>query len=414
MKMRFLTLLIVLLAPGLGVGAEVQLAVPLQDGRFSIVDLRNVLRSDLQVPKAIVEQLPDLDFSIDVGGVGGWMMVRALNEALGNGFHLAVDDNTLRISVDTAKLPAGWDQSCEALDRFTRIAAPDATARQARRFGLHLPITIDSKKPMVVLVHGLDGDGDSCRDLAGLLGQEGFQTATFVYPSERPLDENAALLARHMLALREDFPELRIDLVTESMGGLIARKYVEGADYAGGVDRFILIAPPNEGSAWIGSGWILKLIVNAGSWMHDSGWSPSWMVTEGICQESGDLRPESDFLSALNAQPRRSGVRYTVIAGDRPAVYRYEAGLLAIPIAVLDGSISRVWGFRQMEGAMRSERQSLLKRTGESDGPVALDSAKLAGVADFVALHADHIALFKSIDGNPPAAWPVIQNRLAN
>jgi len=29
-------------------------------------------------------------------------------------------------------------------------------------------------------------------------------------------------------------------------------------------------------------------------------------------------------------------------------------------------------------------------------------------------LPVDHIALFKSVDGNPPAAWPVIRDRLFN
>lgn len=138
------------------------------------------------------------------------------------------------------------------------------------------------------------------------------------------------------------------------------------------------------------------------------------MVTEGICQEACDLRPQSSFLFSLNSQPRRSDVRYTIIAGDRPAAYRYEAKLLAIPSVVLGGQISQWWGVRQVEQAIQSERQQLLSRTGASDGPVTLGSARLAGVTDFVAVPADHIALFESVDGRPPAAWPIIHNRLTN
>src|SRR6202034_2335416 len=254
----------------------------------------------------------DLDIAIDIRGLSGLLFVRAVNGALGDGFHLAVDEDALRISIDTDKLPGDWDQSCEALNRFTRIAAPETTARQGRRFGLHLPRVVDSKTPMVVLIHGLDGDGGSCGDLAELLHGDGFQTATFVYPTERPIAENVELFSRHMSALREQFPGLRIDLVSESMGGLIARRYVEGPDYAGGIDHFILIAPPNEGSSWTSAGWILKLIVNAASWKSDPDWSPAWMITEGLCQEARDLRPRSDFLIALNSKPRRSEVRYTI------------------------------------------------------------------------------------------------------
>jgi hypothetical protein len=107
-------------------------------------------------------------------------------------------------------------------------------------------------------------------------------------------------------------------------------------------------------------------------------------------------------------------VRYTIIAGDRPTVYRYEAKILAISGALLGGQISQWWGFRQFEQAIESEQQRLLSRTGASDGPVTLGSATLAGVSDFVAVPADHIALFESIDGRPPAAWPIIHNRLTN
>jgi pimeloyl-ACP methyl ester carboxylesterase len=217
-----------------------------------------------------------------------------------------------------------------------------------------------------------------------------------------------------MLALREEFPDLRIDLVTESMGGLVARRYVEGPGYAGGVDRFILIAPPNEGSNWIGAGWILKLIVNAASWKNDPQWSPAWMITEGICQEAHDLRPQSNFLVGLDSQPRRAGVRYTIIAGKRPAAYRYEAKVLAVAESAIGTQISQWWGFRQACQAMQSEKDRLLSRIGDSDGPVTLESASLDGVSDFVALPVDHIALFESVEGHLPAAWPVIHNRLTN
>ena len=71
-------------------------------------------------------------------------------------------------------------------------------------------------------------------------------------------------------------------------------------------------------------------------------------------------------------------------------------------------------GISASGGAIQSEREQLLSRTGASDGPVTLGSAGLAGVADFVAVPADHIALFESVDGQPPAAWPVIHNRLTN
>jgi len=400
--------------PTAAFAARWDVSVPLQDGRLDIIELRDTLQSALHLSPAAVENLPEFGLTVDLRGASGWLLMRAVNDGLGNAFHLSATNDALNISIDPEKLPRGWQQSCDALNRFTQTATPDATARQIRRFGLHLPQTVDSHAPLVILIHGLDGDCASCADLASLLQRKGYQTATFAYPAERPLEENAELLARHMRALREQFPDVRVDLVTESMGGLIARRYVEGPDYAGGVDRFILIAPPNAGSSWIGAGFILKLIANAGAWKNDPDWSPAWMITEGICQESQDLHPKSDFLQNLNAHPRRPDVRYTIIAGDRPAAYRYEANLLAIPGEFMDGAASQYWGVRQALAAIANQQQRLLSRSGADDGPVTLRSARLAGVADFVAVPADHLALFESVNGQPPAAWPVIEDRLAH
>src|SRR5208282_6815820 len=99
---------------------------------------------------------------------------------------------------------------------------------------------------------------------------------------------------------------------------------------------------------------------------------------EGLCQAAGDLRPDSKFLSRLNDLPRRQGVNYTIIAGDRPVYYRYEANVLALAGNVLGERVSRVWGLRQIKSAVNSGRERLLNRYGESDGPVTLASARLS------------------------------------
>jgi hypothetical protein len=54
----------------------------------------------------------------------------------------------------------------------------------------------------------------------------------------------------------------------------------------------------------------------------------------------------------------------------------------------------------------------LAKQQCDSDGVVPLASAKLAGVADVVQLHADHNTLAMADGGNPPVAWEVIRDRL--
>lgn len=401
-----------LLLPAVCPAAEQEISIPLREGRLSIDQLQQILEEDLDIPPAAIPNLFSLDVELDLRSINGWLLVRGLNGAMGNGFHAVVTDKSLLIQIDPDQWPRDWNQSCDALDRFTEIAAPQALARQNRMFGLHLPRVVDPHRPLVILIHGLDGDCGCCNDLARLLTSDHFQTAMFAYPAERPLAQEAEEFARNMRLLHEQFPSMQIDLVTESMGGLIARKYVEGPEYAGGVDHFIMIAPPNAGSNWTPYAVLLKLIVNGSDWWHDPQWSPAWMITEGICQSANDLRPDSKFLAELNSHPRRPGVRYTIIAGDRPVGYRFAAEALEWSGDLIGDRMAGWRGARQIKSAMDDESNRLLRRKGDDDGPVSLKSARLAGVTDYVAVPADHLALYESIDGQSPSAWPTIQNRL--
>ncbi|HEY1922391.1 MAG TPA: hypothetical protein VGG44_06470 [Tepidisphaeraceae bacterium] len=397
-----LIFLIGLFLPGFCAAGEERVSLPLRDGRLSVAQIQEAIGLE-----------PTWDVGVDLRGINGCTLMRAVNSALGDGFNAAVTGDSLAVRFDAGKLPGDWDQACDALERFAGVEEPDAVARQKARLGLHLPNAVDSHRSLVVLVNGLDGDRGCCSDLAELLNRAGFQTAYFGYRTERPLEESSAVFSREMRLLGERYPTMRIDLVTESMGGLIARKYVEGPEYAGGVDRFILIAPPNGGSTWTPWAFVLKLKVNAWKWGHDPDWSPVWMITEGICQSARELKPDSEFLDELNSQPRRDRVRYTIVAGDRPVKYRMAAEMLDWPGEILGDQVGDWWGFRQIKNAAGAESRRLLSETGDDDGPVSLDSAGLSGVGDFVVLPADHVSLYESIDGETPAAWPVVLDRVS-
>jgi hypothetical protein len=388
-----------------------EIRIPLDNGRVTTGEISRRLAEDLHVPEQVAHRL-NINLSLSVRGISGWLAVQGANSALGDGFHLSVSDDALIVEIDPEKLPRDWSETALTVRKFTEKIAPDATARQRRRFGLLLPSVVDPARPLVIVVHGLDGDACSCVDLCKCLREDGQQAAMFSYPAEQPLNESALFFTSQMKALRETFPTMKTDLVTESMGGLIARKYIEGPEYLGGVDRLILIAPPNQGSNWTGYASLQKICTNFTLWRTDKNWSPSWMITEGLLEAAKDLKPGSVFLKELNALPRRADVRYTIIAGDQPVHDRVESDLLAKSAGWIGGRTANWWGFRQTRAALVREAGSLREKTGSGDGPVKVEQAKLAGVDDFVTVKADHTALFYETDGRAPAAWPVVRERL--
>jgi hypothetical protein len=404
--------LLALLWPALALAEPHEACIPLQDGRISLRQVGDSLSHILHVPQSVLDQLTLPDVAIDMRGIGGWIAVRAVNGALGDGFQVRVGDEALVIWFDPDKLPSDWDSGCDAAARFVEIAAPDATARQNRRFGLLMPAALDARLPLVVLIHGLDGDANSCADLGSLLQQDGHQVAYFSYPADQPLDRSALLLSGCMADLHRNMPGMRIDVVTQSMGGLIARQYIEGPGYVGGIDRLIMIAPPNDGSVWSRLSMLMKLAVNAADCCNDSQWSPAWLITQGVTQAGRDLQPGSKFLVELNSRARRQGVKYTIIAGNLPVGYRLGAQTLALGDRLLGDVVPDSWISRQIGSAFDCQIQRLAEHTGQNDGPVSLQSARLAGVNDFVVVPADHVALYKCVGGRPPASWQAIQHRL--
>ena len=325
---------------------------------------------------------------------------------------MALDWNDCRKAGEAIWNGEDFDRGAEVLGRLGWEIWDRPLAEQQRRWGLLLPARVDAKRPLVVLIHGLDGDEQCCQALGQLLGAEGFQTAIFCYPAEEPISRSGAMLAEHCAALRETFPNLKVEFVTQSMGGLVARDYVEGDDYAGGVDRLIMIAPPNGGSDWAGWSPVNKLIVNWQRWLSDPEWSAVWMLGEGFCQSGRDLKPGSEFLSQLNGRGRRAGVRYTIIAGDQPAGDRVAAEALDAAASALPMALGESWGVGEIRRSALNWAEALREKIGGSDGPVSLGKARLAGVGDVVVLHADHLSLYESVDGAVPAAWPVVRQRL--
>jgi pimeloyl-ACP methyl ester carboxylesterase len=393
-------------------GAEHQVRVPLEDGRLSVATLTQGLARLVHVPALAV----DSDASINLGGLRGMIWVKAFNAALGRGCRIDAEPDALVLSADPQQLPGTIRGVKRAVRLFTAAAAPRATAAQRRTYGLLLPQQLSQSRPLVVLVHGLDCDGSDWGAMAALLQKADYQVAYFRYPNDQPLEQSAAAFTDQMRAVRETFPKLTVDVVTHSMGALVARAYVEGKQYAGGVRHLVLIAPPNHGSPWAILRPILEVHEHYELWRHNPDWHWTWMITDGLGAAGSDLEPGSSFLKGLNDQPRRPGVRYTIIAGSHTPWQQWEARGLQAAQACLPDPIAGLWGIRQCRRQVRQWAKRIVNQNEKNDGVVSIQSAALAGVSDLVILPVDHESLYRAPAGDPssvpPAAWPTLADRL--
>lgn len=408
MKRLAICIGLVLSLPAIAAAVPREQRIPLRQGTLRIHDLNAALCSELHLPSCPAGGEVCLD------SPAGSEFLVAVNACLWSGSQLTLlDDSTAVLRFEGKRV----DSTCEAIRLLSRVyaaeKAPHATAAQARNWGLLLPEHLDPGRPLVVLVHGLDSDRSDCVPMGDLLTQAGHQVAFFSYPGDQAISDSASLLRRQLRSLQSKFPQIRIDIVAHSMGGLVARDYLEGPDYAGGVDRLIMVAPPNAGSGWARLRTLLSIQENYSLRRYQPEWNWTWLVTEGLGEAGTDLLPGSDFLKQLNSRPRRSGVQYTIIAGNKSSVDRVQ-GKLAESASQCIPSFSRNWwGVRSCYSKLQSAADRCATETGDSDGPVSLSATRLAGVSDYVVVPADHVSLYMPVGGNPPAAWAVVRDRLA-
>jgi pimeloyl-ACP methyl ester carboxylesterase len=159
-------------------------------------------------------------------------------------------------------------------------------------FGLKAPRRSTPRKPeqrTVVLVHGYLANRSTLLPLAGYLRWRGFrQVLSFNYRSSEGVERGAIALRDH---LRRHVRGGRIDLVCHSLGGLVARVYLQQLGGARRVDHCITLATPHQGT-------------------YNSYWVAS--------RVGRDLRPDSLLLARLEASRRQaSPVRFlSVVAGS--------------------------------------------------------------------------------------------------
>jgi len=141
----------------------------------------------------------------------------------------------------------------------------------------------------VVLIHGYLSNRSTLLPLAGYLRWRGFsQVLSFDYASSEGVERGAIALRDY---LRRHVRGGRIDLVCHSLGGLVARVYLQQLGGARRVDRCITIGTPHRGT-----------------------YNAYWLAS----RVGRELRPDSALLARLEAsRPGAARVRFlSVIAGS--------------------------------------------------------------------------------------------------
>ncbi len=141
----------------------------------------------------------------------------------------------------------------------------------------------------VVLVHGYLANRSTLFPAAAYLRFRGFkQILSFNYSSSDGVEQAALALREY---LRRSVRGGRIDLVCHSLGGLVARVYIQDLGGARRVDRCITLGTPHRGT-------------------YNSYWLNSRVGRE--------LRPDSPLLSRLHeSRERAAGVRFlSLVAGS--------------------------------------------------------------------------------------------------
>lgn len=191
----------------------------------------------------------------------------------------------------------------------------------------------------VVLLHGYLANRSTLFPLAAYLRLHGIkQILSFNYDSRAGIEQAAVALRDY---LRRQVRGGRIDLVCHSLGGLVARVYIQDLGGARRVDRCITLGTPHRGT------------YNA-YWL----WS---RVGEG-------LRPDSRLLSRLReSRSNAFGVRFlSVVAGSDNLVLPRAFAAYEQEVVVADlGHVSMLFS----PTVLRLVAKHLIEPEGEGLGP---------------------------------------------
>ncbi len=203
-------------------------------------------------------------------------------------------------------------------------AGTEITLTAATSDGATGNATLRIFRPPVLLVHGLWSGSHMWDKMVQRLAADGFTVYTVDYPNvDSPARIAIMEFAGKIQTIRQEYlaqgiNASSVDVIGHSMGGVVARHYIN--QYQGGPDvdinTLITVGTPHRGSPWpqIYYGW-----VNARSNLEMGLLLAQHYLPEGSMGKMGpalvDLMPDSGFLRQLNSQPLNPHVDYYAICG---------------------------------------------------------------------------------------------------
>lgn len=211
----------------------------------------------------------------------------------------------------------------------------------------------DSRDECVILLHGLVRTSASMNRLEEFIAAAGYTVENYSYPSRTKTIEELAteVVPAAAQSCRERGSE-RVNFVTHSMGGILVRYYLEQQPIPD-LQRVVMISPPNQGSE------LVEL----------------WSNVPGYRRLNGPAGYQLG--TGANSLPRRLGLA------------NFEVGVIA--------------------GTNTTNVLFSLMIPGADDGKVSVDSARLDGMADFLAVPEAHSLIMRD-----PAVMQHVVNFLSH
>ncbi len=369
-------------------------------GRVAIADLVAILVE--QIGPRIQITSDTIPGHVGVADLDGQLTLAGLTMLLGPvGVTFHTEPTTLTVRIDRVILGGHMDRLEAALRELLGDRAPVYTLE-------HLPAPLPGGYP-VVLIHGLDSSAEALRGAGSALARDGYDVHLLHYPDDGRVEVTAAALGHLLRGLHADRQQ-RIALVTTSMGGLIARTYVElDADYAGEVSHLIACGPPNNGSKLARFHHLAEIAETFGDMLGDQGLD-GFFVFDGLGQAATDLAPGSLLLTRLNGAKRAPATRYSILAGDGDVLHQGAFAALLLTIEALRQRASA--NERLLLDTLTDIASTAQAVSGpHGDGAVTLASQTLAGVADRVVLPLHHLEYLAG-DVEPIPALAEVRSRL--